>query len=115
MDTPNRRSHIRAPLSLEVIVEGLSGKHEARTSDISLGGCYIDAMQQVSVGEIISLKAHLPDDEWICMTGAVLYEQWPTGFGVRFTDMSDEARRALDAAITNHLHQYLSKQSQLVA
>lgn len=115
MDAPNRRSHIRAPLSLEVIVEGLSGKHEARTSDISLGGCYIDAMHQVSVGENISLKAHLPDEGWIYIKGEVLYDQWPTGFGVRFTDMSDETRRALDGAITNHLHQYLSKQSQLVA
>lgn len=115
MSVQNRRHHIRAPLSLEVIVEGLSGKHEARTSDISLGGCYIDAMHQVSVGEIVSLKALLPEAGWIYINGEVLYEQWPTGFGVRFTEMSDETRRALDKAITDRLRQHIANQSQLVA
>ena len=104
MTIRNSRTHIRAPLSLEVIFEGISGKREARISDISLGGCYVDAMQQVGDGETIKLNIRLPNREWISLSGRVVYTtQMPSGFGVRFTEMSDEARKSLDQAISEHL------------
>ncbi|MBD0326701.1 MAG: PilZ domain-containing protein, partial [Pyrinomonadaceae bacterium] len=37
-----RREEERVPVSLEVAWEGGSGRHQARVSDISLGGCYLD-------------------------------------------------------------------------
>jgi PilZ domain len=107
MTTRNSRIHIRAPLSLEVIFEGISGKREARISDISLGGCYVDAMQQVGGGEMVKLKIRLPSGEWISLNGNVVYtSQIPSGFGVRFTEMSDEARSSLDKAINDYLEKH---------
>lgn len=90
-------------MSLGVVVEGTSGKREARTSDISLGGCYIDAMHQVFDGETLTLRFHLPGDEWVAVKGIVVYNQYPTGFGVRFTDVPEESLNGLDKTISDYL------------
>lgn len=84
-----RRTHQRVPVLLDIVWEGTTGKYEARTSDISLGGCFIDTIGQVILGEMIGFKLRLPGGGWIELQGEVSTVFPNVGFGVRFTQASD--------------------------
>jgi len=88
-----RRTQGRVPAFIEVLWEGASGKYEARTGDIHTGGCFIDSMGEVRVGEIVRFKLRLPSEEWIEVKGVVAYKYPNAGFGVRFLSISSEADR----------------------
>jgi Tfp pilus assembly protein PilZ len=90
-----RRKHNRVPTLIDLAWEGAAGKYEARTSDLSMGGCFIDTIAQVAVGEMIKFKLRLPAGDWIEMQGEVVYTQPSLGFGVRFTTISDYDRKRL--------------------
>ena len=81
---------------LTVIWEGAAGKYEARTSDVSVGGCFVDSMGQVAAGEIISFKLELPAGDWLEVQGEVKYPLPPAGFGVRFINLSETAQKRLE-------------------
>lgn len=99
------RRHIRrVPLLVEVVWEGSTGKHEARTSDLSVGGCFIDTIGQVNVGEIIKFKILLPAGEWLDVQGTVAYEYPGMGFGVSFTQLLDSDRRQLEGLVNAEAH-----------
>jgi hypothetical protein len=89
------RQHARLPILVEVLWGGGTPKSGARTTDISEGGCFIDTMGHAAVGESIDFKLLLPDGEWIPVQGEVVYELARTGFGVRFTKISDPDRERL--------------------
>ncbi|MDQ6651697.1 MAG: PilZ domain-containing protein [Acidobacteriota bacterium] len=95
----NQRKDTRVPLLVEVLWEGAAGKYEARTSDVSLGGCFIDTIGQMAIGETISFRLCLPAGEWIELQGEVMYELPRAGFGVRFVNLSDDQRYRLEAVI----------------
>ena len=96
------RQYERVPVLLDVVWEGTAGKYEARTVDISMGGCYVDTLGQSSVGETISFKAHLPSGQWVPLEGEVVYQQWPTGFGLRFTKLSEEAQNSIAQLVASY-------------
>jgi hypothetical protein len=91
-----RRHDRRVPLLIDVFWEGGAGKYEARTSDLSISGCFIDTIGLVSVGETIKFKIRLPSGEWIKLQGEVVYGHPGTGFGVRFTKLSESDRQRLE-------------------
>lgn len=97
-----RRGEKRFPLPREVRWEGLSGKDAARISDLSLGGCYIETLTQVALGEVIHFEIRLPTGLWMPLHGTIVYHQPALGFGVRFDQLTLMERnvlaRALDAA-----------------
>ena len=95
----NTRRNERYPLPLEVHWESLSGKHEARISDISLGGCYMESLAQVIVGEEIQFEIQLPTGGRMPLRGKVIYHQPNLGFGVSFIDLSMMARNVLTHVI----------------
>ncbi len=88
-----RRTQGRVQAYIEVLWEGASGKYEARTGDIHTGGCFIDSIGEVAVGEIIRFKLRLPNEDWIEVKGVVAYRYPNAGFGVRFLSISSEADR----------------------
>lgn len=93
------RQHERIAVSLEVVLEATSGKFDARISDISMGGCYIDSIAHISVGETAFFKAHLPTGHWVQSRGEVVHCFPNSGFGVRFTDLTDEEQILLEQVI----------------
>lgn len=95
-----KRKNPRVPILLDVLWESATGKYEARTSDVSLGGCFIDTIGQVAVGETISFKLHLPSGQWIELQGEVKYELPRIGFGVKFKDVSELSQKHLEALVT---------------
>jgi hypothetical protein len=88
-----KRQNVRVIVLLNVLCESASGKHEGRTGDISLGGCFIDTTGRVTVGETIGFKLQLPTGEWIELQGEVRWELPQSGFGVKFKDLSDECQK----------------------
>lgn len=85
-----RRSRHRWDVSLDAAWDGKSGNYTARITDLSDGGCYMDSLGDVTMGERLHLKLQLPNGEWLGLTGEVVHHTPPVGFGVRFLDLSDE-------------------------
>jgi CheY-like chemotaxis protein len=96
-DTP--RQHERIAVSLEVVLESASGKRDARISDIGMGGCYIDSISHVSIGEKMFFQVHLPTGHWVRLHGEVVYSFADSGFGLRFSDLPQEERILLEQVI----------------
>jgi len=85
-----RRREERVPLSLEVRWESLSGRHaSARISDISLSGCYVEALAQVTMREKVQLEVLLPTGRWLALRGHIVYIHPNMGFGLRFDELSE--------------------------
>lgn len=93
--TDDRRQHKRVPAVIDVIWEGASGGHEARTSDLSVAGCFIDTIGQASPGETIKFKLRLPAGQLV-LKGEVMYAYPPAGFGVRFTSIPPTDQKQLE-------------------
>ena len=85
-----RRSGQRWDVSLDAVWDGKSGNYTARITDLSDGGCYMDSLGDVTMGERLHLKLQLPNGEWLGLNGEVAHHTPPVGFGVRFLDLSDE-------------------------
>ena len=83
-----RRRNSRASRLLEIRWEDLSGKYNARITDISLDGCYIESIGQVTVGQQIRFEIQLPTGSWVPVRGEVVNHQPNLGFGVRFIALS---------------------------
>lgn len=94
-----RRSGQRWDVSLDAVWDGKSGNYTARITDLSDGGCYIDSLGDVVMGEPVNLKLKLPNGEWLELTGEVAHHTPPVGFGVRFLDLSEDQLSTLRAFI----------------
>ena len=83
----NRRNAPRYPLILRAEVTELSSgtKLNARTSDLSRTGCYIDTRQPLSSGSVISIKL-TQGSESIEVQGKVRYVSGGLGMGVLFDE-----------------------------
>lgn len=92
----DRRRDERVPLPLEVAWESDSGKkHTSRISDISLSGCYVESLAQVTVGERIRFQIELPTGRWLPLSGMVVYQHPQIGFGVNFTTVTERVTNLL--------------------
>lgn len=67
----NRRSDERVSLNLSAKWDGISGTHEGRIEDLSLGGCFVNTKGRVDVGEVVSVALKLPSGEWLQLRGEV--------------------------------------------
>ena len=94
------RRHQRVPLILEVRWESLSGKHTARTTDISPGGCYIETIGQVTVGEQVGFEIQLPTGNWMPLLGEVVYRHPNLGFGLRFIGLTEQDQNVLTQTLS---------------
>lgn len=83
----------------EVELEFASGKRSARISDISLGGCYIDTIAQVPVGEPLSLVIAASNGDSMQFQGRVAYVLENFGFGIEFVDLTDAQRQFLGEVV----------------
>jgi hypothetical protein len=90
-----RRKEQRFAVPLEVRWESMSGRYAARTGDLSLSGCYIESLAQVSPGEEIRFEIQLPTGFWMPLHGTVVYHQPGLGFGVSFAGLTMMERNVL--------------------
>jgi len=97
-----QRRDLRMPLRLEVRWTGFSGGASAVTSDISLGGCYIESVHQVTIGDILDFDFLPTTGEPLRLRGEVLYSHQNIGFGVRFMEFQSR-KQILDVLMPGAL------------
>ena len=97
----DRRSEERLEVCLDAVWDGKSGNYDARVTDLSEGGCYLDTMGEAITGELVSFKLQLPGSEWLELSGEVAHQCPPMGFGLRFVDLSDEQLEKLRSVISH--------------
>jgi len=86
------RQHERVPYLTETVLEFASGRREARISDLSEGGCYVECLCPVRPGDVVRLEIGLPGAvAAVPVEGEVTYTFEGMGFGVRFVNLSDDA------------------------
>ena len=81
------RLHPRVPLRLEVRWNGCNSQPGV-ISDISRGGCYVESLVEVAIGDI-RLELQLAPGHSIEFEGEVRYVHPTIGFGVRFHYLTD--------------------------
>ena len=91
----DRRSKPRLSVYLDAVWQGGEERHSARVTDLSEGGCYLDTVGDVMVGEIVAFRVLLPDDDWLYLEGEVRHHRHGLGFGVRFVDLNEEQMEKL--------------------
>jgi hypothetical protein len=96
-----RRTNQRLLLNLPARYDGLSGAHEARLEDISMGGCFVNARGQVEPGEAITIEIKMTSGEWLQLHGEVTSCQLGIGFGVVFSVLTEEDIKSLEHVLTS--------------
>ena len=91
----DRRSKPRLSVHLDAVWHGGEERHSARITDLSEGGCYLDTVGEVMVGEIVAFRVLLPDDDWLYLEGEVRHHHHGVGFGVQFVDLNEEQTEKL--------------------
>lgn len=79
----------------------MSGTHEARVDDVSLGGCFVDTVARVEPNEQINLEIQLPTGQWLPLRGYVASYQPGVGFGLSFTSLSESEVAALEQLMSS--------------
>jgi hypothetical protein len=90
-----RRAKPRLSVSLDAVWDGTAGKHPARVTDLSEGGCYLDTVGEVMTGETVGFRVLLPDDDWLYLEGEVKHHRHGFGFGVQFVELIEEQQEKL--------------------
>ena len=95
--------HDPVTVSFDVVWQGSSGKQDARMSEISMDGCFIDSITQGrTLGELVEFKVHLPSGPWVSLQGELVNEDYPIGFGLRFKGLNDDDKRMLAEVVVEH-------------
>src|SRR5258705_1912121 len=90
-------------VSFDVVWQGSSGKQDARMSEISMDGCFIDSrVQGRALGDRVEFKVHLPDGPWVSLQGELINEDYPIGFGLRFSGLTDGDKAILAQVVAAH-------------
>jgi len=110
MYSPERRKHPRFTVSVpvEVHAEGSDTPIRCTTSDLSLGGCYIESMYPFPVGATLDLRLQLENTLLIEAKVVTSYPQ--VGNGMEFIRMLPEDRAELRAFLES-----LAKKQELAA
>jgi Tfp pilus assembly protein PilZ len=93
------RKHERSTFLTEITLESASGKREARISDVSEGGCFVDTIVTVRPGEEVVLTSTFDSGEHLSIKGRVVYVMDGFGFGIEFIDLSEDSKTAIDKII----------------
>jgi PilZ domain-containing protein len=90
-----RRSTPRLSVNLDVEWDAREGRHPAKITDLSEGGCYLDTVGEVLTGETVAFRVMLPDEDWLYLEGEVRHHRHGYGFGVKFSDLNEEQHEKL--------------------
>jgi PilZ domain-containing protein len=93
-----QRSVLRCALvaSAEVIELASRAQLKARTSELGLGGCYIDTLNPFPQGTLVQLRI-LRDNGLFETQAKVVYSDVRFGMGLAFTEMTGEQRSLLES------------------
>ncbi|PYU41381.1 MAG: hypothetical protein DMG54_20045 [Acidobacteria bacterium] len=90
-----RDAHRHAFVAPAVVVDAQTGARiSARTSDLSLGGCYIDTLNPFPLGTTLRLRIHR-NDEIFDAPASTASSHTGSGMGLLFGEMTPEQRSML--------------------
>ena len=96
-----RRAYDRSRLIVDVFFDGEDVTGVASTKDISPGGLYLNTQATIPEGAMLMVRIPFrPDFELICRA-EVIYSDPGRGLGVRFKDLSAEARAVLEQELAH--------------
>lgn len=105
IDESERRTNSRKPFVARMFFHDQSNVFEGVCRDISVGGLQILVSSfPGKVGEVVSLNVH-PDNSEYCFVASgkiVRLLDGGQGFSLRFTDMSEEAKKSISEYINNY-------------
>ncbi len=95
-DTRDRRAHprVKCTCSLELYAEGESTPTRARTTDLSMGGCYIEMPLPLNKGTVVRVGLWIKETK-VWASGKVVTSTPGFGIGVQFTEMSNTEKELL--------------------
>jgi PilZ domain-containing protein len=96
-----RRAHDRQRLIVDVHFDGEEVTGVASTKDISPGGLYMNTQAVIPEGAMLLVRIPFRHDNEIVCRAEVVYTEPGRGLGVRFRDLTDEARALLENEIGN--------------
>jgi hypothetical protein len=70
-----------------------------RIYDISMGGCFVNAMHEQDAGVVVVLRIQLPGEQWLEVKAETLYRRPGFGFAVKFVELTDASRAQLERAL----------------
>ena len=94
----DRRQYDRSRLIVDVHFDGAESTGVASTKDISPGGLYMTTQTRIPVGAMLALRIPIGGDH-VIVTGEVVYSNPGEGVGVKFHELSDETRQALERGL----------------
>jgi hypothetical protein len=99
-NTSERRSHQRLKGPFDGSWDGSSGMRTCRITDLSVSGCFIDALASPEAGSVINVSIQL-DGQTFLVPATVVYIDRVQGFAARFANTADA--QALAAAVSQRL------------
>ncbi len=96
-----RRTTERKKVLLDARWKSMSGRHEARVDDVSLGGCFVNTHGHVELGEPVDLEILLPSGDWLTLHGTVASYHPGVGFGMWFRFVKASERTAVKELIAS--------------
>ena len=101
--TEEKRDSARDTSFMDVSFEHEGLRFEGRISDLSRGGFYIDTINPLSAGSLITFWFILPGGSEVPIAGEgrVAWQHPFLGMGVRFTWLSDEDRNQLERFLSH--------------
>ena len=107
--TPERRKHPRFKINVPVEVHTDASETPLRvaTSDISLGGCYLESMYPFPVGTPLELKLQVADTLLVASRVVTCDPQF--GNGIEFVRMLPEDRAALSKFLDHVAHHEVAR------
>lgn len=100
-----RYPRVKSAVALELRYPGCTAPVRATTSEISLGGCYIETMFTLDVGTKLDLVMWL-DGQKLSAKGLIATRYPQVGNGIDITDMKPEDRAKLEAFLNTQTLQF---------
>ncbi|HLA94220.1 MAG TPA: PilZ domain-containing protein [Pyrinomonadaceae bacterium] len=80
----------RTQLIAEIILESSAGGRSTRISDLSMGGCYIESINNFRKDEAVTFDLKNSGGDTLRFTGNVAYILEGFGFGLTFTNIGPQ-------------------------
>lgn len=96
--SPERRTHRRLRGPFDAVRIGLLD-FKLRIYDLSVGGCLIESLTEITSEQPIRLRLALPDGNSVTIRGQIKLPPRDIGYAVRFVDLDDSTRATIEQAL----------------
>ena len=93
------RRYGRSCIRKEILLHSASGRRDMCFSDLSMGGCYIETINNYRPGEEVSFDVQDDAGRALRFEGQVAYVHEGFGFGMEFADLGPEQVAYLKSAM----------------